>query len=652
MWIFDLGLFVWVYFVSLLWQGVGFAYLRIFFHDLVDGGWATGRLISSLVVSVLVFSFASTGLPINTYTGLVACTLITVAFGHFLTQKKKFSLKVFFEEKWKYVLIEETLFLTGLIFMGTMRGFGPNIDNLEKFMDFGFVNQYLINAKLPVPDMWFAGHSINYYSFGHFWSSILIRSWRVAPATGFNLMVAYVFALGLVMGFSVTINLLKKVSFLKQFVGGLLSTSLLMLGGNSHILWYVVANKGLIEKELNSPYWYAMATRFIPFTIHEFPSYTFTIGDLHAHLLDLPTALLFLLIFSTWARSIKEKMSDLYLEILMGFVLGIMIMTNTWDAAIYTLLLIIYSLYRLSSRKTNRNIFLKGAGVIAGVAILTSCPWWWSFKQFSYGVGRVSTGSPLWQIAAIWFGQIVFGLLVWRLSKKNIGIRSTILLAFVLIIIPEFVYVKDIYDSYFRANTMFKLTYQAFVILSLLAGVALAKSLDRRHWIAVIGLMVISGALLLYPFTSYSNFYLNFKSYSGLNGERWMENAIEDRYGAIQYLQNNRDDKTLVEYPGRSFSLSNAASVFSGIPSVLGWRDHEWLWRGGLTEVKERTNEIKMIYEHPAGASTREIIDKYNVGWLILGNEERKFYDVDYWGLEQLGDKVWGDGKNFLLKIR
>ena len=43
--------------------------------------------------------------------------------------------------------------------------------------------------------------------------------------------------------------------------------------------------------------------------------------------------------------------------------------------------------------------------------------------------------------------------------------------AYGLVIVPEFIYVKDIYgDVYARCNTMFKLVYQAFILFGLGIG--------------------------------------------------------------------------------------------------------------------------------------------------------------------------------------
>ncbi len=53
-----------------------------------------------------------------------------------------------------------------------------------------------------------------------------------------------------------------------------------------------------------------------------------------------------------------------------------------------------------------------------------------------------------------------------------------ILLSLLLIIIPEFIYVKDIYPEHYRANTMFKLVFQAFMMLSLVSSYTIVRILS------------------------------------------------------------------------------------------------------------------------------------------------------------------------------
>ena len=76
MWITDFGLFVWIYLISLLWQAISFPFLRVVFGKLVDDGWAVGRVLSSMVISVVIFFFANLGLPINSNSGLVSIAVI------------------------------------------------------------------------------------------------------------------------------------------------------------------------------------------------------------------------------------------------------------------------------------------------------------------------------------------------------------------------------------------------------------------------------------------------------------------------------------------------------------------------------------------------------------------------------------------------
>ena len=58
---------------------------------------------------------------------------------------------------------------------------------------------------------------------------------------------------------------------------------------------------------------------------------------------------------------------------------------------------------------------------------------------------------------------------------SDLFVAGLVLCAIGLVLIPELVYVRDIYEeNSARANTMFKLTYQAFTLL----GISMAYILD------------------------------------------------------------------------------------------------------------------------------------------------------------------------------
>ena len=84
-----------------------------------------------------------------------------------------------------------------------------------------------------------------------------------------------------------------------------------------------------------------------------------------------------------------------------------------------------------------------------------------------------------------------------------------IVLSTILIILPELIYVKDIYPANYRANTMFKLVFQAFIMLSLVSGYTIVRfagifrSITSAIWLFIA--MWLCGLVALYPYlaTSY-----------------------------------------------------------------------------------------------------------------------------------------------------
>jgi len=444
------------------------------------------------------------------------------------------------------------------------------------------------------------------------------------------------------LAFSIVINIGGGV------VGGLMGSLLTCLGGNSHILWYLVKNKGF------AGYWYADATRFIENTIHEFPGYSFVVSDLHAHVLGLPIVLAFILILV--GKGVKNWVA-------LGVLMGIMAMTNTWDVAVYGLLLGVFVLVNF------KKVHIKNLFLMIGVAGVVALPWLLNFSQISEGVIFVNQRSPIWQLGVLWGGHIAVTLIgLWlaigkKVRKRNLMIFALGITAILLLLIPEVVYVKDIYGSHQRANTMFKLTYQAFIMMGLLFGWVIGKVMNNvRHSgkcslrnasrismpkaVLCVAIVILWAGFMLFPLQAFSSYYGGFKNYKGLDGLTWLKKDT-DKWGMIEYLEKNRDGKNMVETVGDSYSKLNSVSAFSGTPTVVGWRVHEWLWRGGYDVVREREQMVRGFYE----MGDEKLLEDFNVGWIVVGVDERKEYKIDEKELLKLGEVVFSGEEGYLIKL-
>lgn len=647
----DLSIVLKVYFISLGIQLLGWPWVKKYFGKLPDRGWSVVKVLVTLLISLVVWQLGHLGLPANTTQGVFAILGLIFLFDLWLIIKDGPKAITIPKEVSKLVLIEEYLFLVGLGTMALIRAYAPSLNSLEKFMDFGFVNQYLQTVNLPAADMWQAGKAINYYSFGHFWTSIMIRLWGVTPAVGYNIMLAFIFGISINLAFIASYLLIGKRNARASMVGGLIGALSVLLAGNSHVVWYLIKNGNL------NSYWYADATRFIYNTIHEFPSYSFVVSDLHGHLLDLPVVLMFLVVVFFWAKN-RER---LY-EVIMGVLLGIMMMTNTWDVAVYGLLLLVLGVQFIWNDSKETIKILVSSMIILISMTMTAFPWWIKFQSISNGIGVVQMRSPLWQLAVLWGGGLLINLVAviteGKGGENKYLVRTLAVTSVLLIVIPELVYAKDIYPNHPRANTMFKLTYQSFIMIGILGGYCWGKLMDKEvvmtwKW-RVAALAVVFGVFsgtMMFPFEAFSSYYGNFRNYQGLDGEQWMRNEMPENYDAVIYLRKNKNGKNLVEAVGDSYSEMNAVSVYSGVPSIEGWRVHEWLWRGGFDVVGKREVEVAEIYQGDDIEKTKMLFAKYNVGWVLVGQDERIKYKINEEKLWQLGQVVWRSGETYILKL-
>jgi uncharacterized membrane protein len=526
--------------------------------------------------------------------------------------------------------------------------------------------------------MWFAGESINYYYFGHLVSAVLTKLSTIDSAITYNLLIASLFALSFSASFSIGANLIflnsKKENRKLFLIIGLLTALILTLGGNLHPLWYLI-NHGNYKG-----YWYPDATRFIvekfgaaDNTIHEFPIYSFVVADLHGHLLNLPNVLLFLgLILATISKNSKKFFwpSSLFFSLL----LAIFYMTNAWDFAIYTLLfsLLILVFNYLKNRFSLKTI-IKTISLVFPVfagSLILALPFHLNFKNLTQGIKLTDFHSPFWMLLILWgfplFLTLSFLVYLIKVAKEKedfqkteIFIATTFVLSWFLILFPEVFYFKDIYiHSYQRANTMFKFTYQAFVMFYLNAFYVIYKILKKiknkalKIFYSFVILFFLFFILGIYPRFAILSYYEGLRKYQGLNGISFLKNSSSDDYQAILWLRKNINGQPKVlEAAGDSYTLFNRVSSLTGLPTIQGWLVHEWLWRGGFEEPGKRASEVQTIYETNDKNQTLALLKKYNVSYIFIGSKEREKYKISEEKFSKIGKIIFKSGKTKIYKI-
>lgn len=679
------GPFLTWWFVAFLIGLISFPLAYSFLKNFWDHGYLFAKVIGLVTLSYLVwFTGMIKLLPFTRLT--VIFLLLILAFLNYLLFRRQKSLLSLIKKNWPWYALEELIFLTGSLFWSFVRSHQPEINGLEKFMDFGFINAILRSRFFPPNDMWLAGKSINYYYFGHLQTAVLTRLSGLNPEVTYNLMLGTLCGLILGLGFSLTTNFLAPTLNLKTkkalkllFFGGSLSALLLTFGGNLQILFHYFTQKKL------SDYWYPDATRFIiekfgagDNNIHEFPSYSLVVADLHGHLLNLPTVFLILaLIFHLGPQIPKQKsLKNVFPELVfLAFLFACAFMANAWDYPIY-LLFFGMTVLILNLRKTKAKAKLSSAIkktfypclAVVLLSILFFLPFYLTFDNIAQGVALVDFRSPLWMLPYLWgfplFVSLAYFLFLFK-NKKRVPevfwqVLSLLIVSWILIILPEFIRIKDIYiHSHQRANTMFKLTYQAFVVFSLTYGFVLVNFLKTKKTSLLkkfFLLVFLSGTviILVYPRFAINSYYDHLREFKGLDGLKYLGTRYPDDCQAILWLnQNVKGDPVIVEAVGESYTDYGRVSANTGLPTILGWRVHEWLWRGTFDIAGQRTEEVSQIYQGNNPDEVKKLLDQYHVKYIFVGSLEKEQYpQLNENNFQSLGKIAFSSGLTKIYEIQ
>ncbi len=216
----------------------------------------------------------------------------------------------------------------------------------------------------------------------------------------------------------------------------------------------------------------------------------------------------------------------------------------------------------------------------------------------------------------------------------SIFIFLLIFIASLLILAPEFVYLRDQFGS--RMNTIFKFYYQAWLLLSIAAAFGVAVLLQNLRgladWTFRIGLVVLLFIGLTYPVLALANKTNNFKPLFGwtLDDFTRVQRDNPDDAAAIEWLKS-APEGVMVEAVGPnggSYTGYARISEYTGLPTVLGWSRHESQWGRSGAELATREDDIKMLYSTSNWQTALDLIKKYNVRYIYIGGLERSMYHL------------------------
>jgi YYY domain-containing protein len=465
--------------------------------------------------------------------------------------------------------------------------------------------------------------------------------------------------------------------------------------------------------------WFAVS-RVIPGTINEFPWFSLMLGDLHAHLLALPftvVALAFALLVALRGPRGDAVLRGIAEALAAGLAIGALYAINSWSYPTAAgLLAFAVAIWLRSPESAGRRVYaVVWLAVVVIASIVLLLPFHLHFDPAARGIGSVGERASFSRfagdqallyglfagpLAALFAARVLATRRPWRTLAWSVvaavfvlsllapsdwaGVAALAMLlavalgamlsralpaaerflwllvagGLICLIVPEVVYVRDVFDhsELYRMNTVFKLGYQAWLLLALAAAGTLPWAgawLGRRTWpgwAALTAVLLLLG--LVYPYAGTYARKGGFNRSPTLDGLRWLTPSSPGDPAAIAWLRANTPGAAVVlEAVGEDYSAfgHGRISTFTGRSTVLGWGGHELQWDH---QPGTREADVKTLYTTTDLAQARALIARYGIDYVVFGPIERTTYgDAGLAKWDALGEKVFDQGGTTVWRL-
>jgi hypothetical protein len=548
--------------------------------------------------------------------------------------------------------------LTGFFYCLAWRYLFPNIDaSTERMADLSFVADYWLGTRLPPPDLWFPPYTLNhYYSLQHYAAGLLGRLAGLGPGMSYHM--AYCLLTGLTMSAAYEAvrllcarrwaQALVLAVFLAGGTGATIFTPFMIKNARTNeTAWCSMRFIGTTTSPFEGPFapermtWFGRKIQnLVPPSkkkedIQELPMETFSyvveLGDYHAplgggFLLAVSLGAVAMLLRRP-AETLAAKDDDAppplpvppgenaAAQALLAATLPLTLATNTWTLPFQAALAFgcLFYLWLERGMRPNWAALLGGA---AGVT-LALFPFLTYFLPLTVGNNAPLTWvkselrTPTPYFLMVFWPMLIVCLLHFFWTK-----RERKLLAFfwlLMLAASEMFFMDDIYGGGAeRFNSTLK--WWPWVFNGSMLGIA-AMNLDSPRRAVRITTAVVLALVLTYTI----RLGLTYKdgmaamslakkngqptAFGQLDGAGWLggnafySKEINKGVGSMLTFLKTQPRGVLVEKPDeRAFAQVGAFSLFTGLPSLIGWTSHENLWRNDQTDIERRYNTINDLY--------------------------------------------------------
>ena len=514
----------------------------------------------------------------------------------------------------------EAVFIFGFTYVLLWRYAFPDIDpSSERLTNLHFIASYMPGSTLPPVDTWLPPYKLDfYYTFQHYSAALMGRLFGLDAGTTYNVAFCTIYALAITAGATAisrfcTSNGSRAIAMAALVLGGSGAWPFVHFMIEEPALYSSMRFIGDVAQPTEPLSEFGQWLVELGFPPHlplthppeKLPTETFgylvSLGDYHA---PLGGFMLLTLALACIALLHKKPHDRSALAVLVATV-PLSIVTNTWTFPLQVALVGTWFIFQHATQRSSDWSVLIAA---AGASVLLIYPHLRGFAiqslDFKARISLVQAHEHTpWAMLLVLHWPL-FGILAFSVFRRKL---SGLTLYFALLwtglfLFSEFFHVDELYEGEFnRFNTTLKWWpwIQAGALLTLGAMNLSSPGRVSRYGSAVV-LLATAG----YGYDLGNHWFKTPKThFARLDGAAWVTDDPITKV-MLDFLKNTEPGIVLERAETGSYTYAPAMAIFSGQRSLLGWVDHERIWRGYRTDLAATFEQIGSFYAGKLANST------------------------------------------------